>query len=175
VLGFSAKEAAESLDTTVASVNGALLRARKAVDERLPERSQQATLRSLGDRRLREIVERFTDAFERGEVDAILALLADDATFSMPPYPEWAEGREAIAGSWLMPGGPPPRLRYVRAQANGQPALGTYVIDPETGDYLPLALDVLTFHGDRIADVTAFRTPSMFPRFGLPARLTEAT
>jgi RNA polymerase sigma-70 factor (ECF subfamily) len=171
VLGFSAKEAAESLDTTVASVNGALLRARKAVDERLPERSQQATLRSLGDRRLREIVERFVDAFERGEVDAILAFLADDATFSMPPYREWAEGREAIAGSWLMPDGPPPRLRYVHARANGQPALGTYVIDADTGDYLPLALDVLTFRGDRIADVTAFRTPDVFVRFGLPASL----
>jgi RNA polymerase sigma-70 factor (ECF subfamily) len=131
----------------------------------------QAPRRSLGDRRLREIVERFVDAFERGEVDAILAFLADDATFSMPPYPQWAEGRQAIAGSWLMPGGPPPRLRYVPAQANGQPALGTYVIDPDRGDYLPPALDILTFRGDRIADVTAFRTPAMFPRFGLPDRL----
>jgi RNA polymerase sigma factor (sigma-70 family) len=73
VLGFSAKEAAEALETSVASVNGALLRARRTVAERLPQRSQQATLRSLGDRRLQEIVERFADAFERGDVDAILA------------------------------------------------------------------------------------------------------
>jgi RNA polymerase sigma-70 factor, ECF subfamily len=79
-LGFSAKEVADSLETTVASVNGAVLRARRAVAERLPEPSQQATLRTLGDRRLREIVERFADAFERGEIDAILALLAEDST-----------------------------------------------------------------------------------------------
>ena len=172
VLGFSAKEAAESLDTTVAAVNGALLRARRTVAERLPERSQQSTLRTLGDRRLRKIVERFADAFERGEVDAILALLADDATFSMPPHLEVHRGREAIAGSWLMPGGPPPRLRYIAARANGQPALATYLLDPEADAYLPLALDVLTLRGDEIADVTAFRTPELFPRFGLPERLT---
>ena len=173
VLGFSAKEAAEALETTVASVNGALLRARRTVAERLPQRSQQATLRSLGDRRLQEIVERFADAFERGDVDAILALLADDATFSMPPYPDRYEGREAIASSWLMPGGPPPRLRYVTVRANGQPALATYLLDAGTGAYLPLALDVLTLRGDRIADVTAFRTPALFPRFGLPEQLAR--
>ena len=79
-LGFSAREVADSLDTTVASVNGAVLRARRAAAERLPEPSQQATLRTLGDRRLREIVERFADAFERGEIDAVVALLAEDAT-----------------------------------------------------------------------------------------------
>jgi RNA polymerase sigma-70 factor, ECF subfamily len=79
-LGFSAKEVADSLETTVASVNGAILRARRAVAERLQEPSQQATLRTLGDRRLREIVERFADAFERGEIDAVVALLAEDAT-----------------------------------------------------------------------------------------------
>ena len=82
VLGFSAKEVADSLETTVASVNGAVLRARRAVEERLPEPSQQATVQTLGDPRLRETVERFADAFERGEIDAILALLAEDATFA---------------------------------------------------------------------------------------------
>ena len=82
VLGFSAKEVADSLETTVASVNGAVLRARRALEEQLLEPSQRATLQRLGDRRLREIVERFADAFERGEVDAILALLAEDATFA---------------------------------------------------------------------------------------------
>jgi RNA polymerase sigma-70 factor (ECF subfamily) len=82
VLGFSAKEVADSLETTVASVNGTILRARRALEEQLPEPSQRATLQRLGDRRLREIVERLADAFERGEVDAILALLAEDATFA---------------------------------------------------------------------------------------------
>jgi RNA polymerase sigma-70 factor (ECF subfamily) len=171
VLGFSAREAAASLETTVPSVNGALRRARAAIDERLPDPSQQTTLRALGDRRLRELVGRFADSFERGDVDAILAMLAEDATFAMPPYREWCQGKDAIAESWLMPGGPPPRLRYAPACANGQLALGTYRVEPETGDYVPLALDVLTLRGDLISDVTAFRTPAVFPRFELPDRL----
>jgi RNA polymerase sigma-70 factor, ECF subfamily len=78
VLGFSAKEAAHSLETTVPSVNGALLRARRRVEKRLPERNRQATLRTVRDGRLRKIAERFADAFERGEIDEILALLAAD-------------------------------------------------------------------------------------------------
>jgi RNA polymerase sigma-70 factor, ECF subfamily len=171
VLGFSAKEVAESLGTTVASVNSALQRARKAVDDRLPDKSQQATMRSLGDQGVREIVEHFVEAFERGDVDAIVALLAEDATFEMPPYATWYRGREAIADSWLMPGGPPPRLRYVPTRANGQLAVGAYALDPERSRYLPIALDVLTLRGRQIADVTAFRAPGLFARFGLPDEL----
>jgi RNA polymerase sigma-70 factor, ECF subfamily len=174
VLGLSAREVAEALETTVASVNSALQRARKAVEERLPARSQQATLRSLGDERIRALVERFIDAFERGEVDAILALLAEDATFAMPPYASWYRGRDAVAESWLMPGGPPPRLRYVPTRANGQPAVGTYYLDPEAGSYLPIALDVFTLRGAEIAEVIAFRTPDIFRRFGLPDELDAA-
>jgi RNA polymerase sigma-70 factor (ECF subfamily) len=171
VLGFSAKEVAEALGSSVASVNSALQRARKAVDDRLPEKSQQATMRSLGDERVHEIVEQFVEAFERGDIDAIIALLSKDATFEMPPYRTWYRGREAIADSWLMPGGPPPRLRYVPTRANGQLAVGAYGFDPERGRYLPIALDVLTLRGRRIADVTAFRMPELFPRFGLPDEL----
>jgi RNA polymerase sigma-70 factor (ECF subfamily) len=173
VLGFSAKEAAESLQTSVASVNGAVQRARRAVADRLPEGSQQRTLRTLGDRRLREIVERFADAFEGGEVDTIVAMLTDDATFGMPPYATWCRGRDAVAESWLMPEGAPPRLRMLPTRANGQPAVGAYLLDPSAGSYLPLALDVLTLRGDRIAGVTAFRTPSVFARFGLPPRIPD--
>jgi RNA polymerase sigma-70 factor, ECF subfamily len=171
VLGFSASEAADSLETTVASVNGALRRARTATEERVPDQSQQATLRALGDRRLREIVERFADAFERGEVDAILAMLSDDATFAMPPYPQWCRGREAIASSWLMPSGPVPALRYASTRSNGQLALGVYRVEPDGGAYVPIALDVLTMRGEAIAGVTAFRSPEAFPRFNLPDRL----
>ncbi|HXV58314.1 MAG TPA: sigma-70 family RNA polymerase sigma factor [Gaiellaceae bacterium] len=171
VLGFSAAEASESLGTTVPSVNSALQRARRAVDERLPERSQAETLRELGDERVGELVQDFVDAFESGDVDAIVSLLAEDATFAMPPYPAWCRGREAIADSWLMPGGPPPRLRYVPTRANGQLALGTYLFDRENRRFVALALDVLTLRGSRIADVTAFRTPEVFPLFGLPSEL----
>ena len=128
-------------------------------------------MRSLGDERLRRVVEDFVDAFERGDVDAILALLAEDATFTMPPYSSWYRGREAIGDSWLMPGGPPPRLRYVPTRANGQLALGTYAREREDGRYVPIALDVLTLEGSQIADVTAFRDPDVFRSFGLPDAL----
>ncbi|HWM14680.1 MAG TPA: sigma-70 family RNA polymerase sigma factor [Gaiellaceae bacterium] len=171
VLGFSAREVAETLDTTVASVNSALQRARKTVDERLPARSQQATLRTLGDDAIRGLVEDFVDAFERGDVEAILALVAEDATFAMPPYADWYRGREALGDSWLMPGGPPPRLRYVPTRANGQPALATYQRDSDADSYVPIALDVLTLDGARISQITAFRTPEVFALFGLPDEL----
>ena len=96
VLGFSAKEVAAMLDTTPASVNSAMQRARVSVDERLPERSQQETLRALDDDEIRALVERYIDAWDRGDVDAVVAMLAEEATFSMPPNAEWFRGREAI-------------------------------------------------------------------------------
>jgi len=171
VLGFTAKEVAMVLETTIASVNSALQRARGTLDERLPERSQQATLRSLGDARVRDLAERFANAFERDDVGAILALLAEDATFAMPPYPGWCQGREAIADSWLMPEGPPGRLRYIPTRANGQLALGVYEHDREAGCFLPVCLDVLTVDDGRISEVLAFRSFEDYSRLGLPERL----
>jgi RNA polymerase sigma-70 factor (ECF subfamily) len=159
VLGFSAKEVAESLETTVASVNSALQRARAAVDERLPEQSQQATLRSLGEDALRDIVDRYVDAWERNDVDAVVELLAEDATFAMPPLATWFGPRNEIeiflagsplSGDW--------RWRVVRTRANGQPALAYYSWDVEESCYMPFALNVLAFRGDRIKEVTAFIT-----------------
>jgi hypothetical protein len=128
-------------------------------------------MRALGDECLREIVQRFADAFESGEVEAILDMLADDAAFAMPPYSGWQQGREAIAESWLMPSGPRPRFLLRPTSASGQPALGVYRLDPETETYLAIALDVLTLEGDQIREITAFRTPALFPRFGLPVEL----
>jgi RNA polymerase sigma-70 factor, ECF subfamily len=173
VLGFSAREVAEALDSTTASVNSALQRARRAIDERLPSQSQQLALRALGDEGVRELVERFSSAFEGGDVEAIVAMLADDATFAMPPYSSWYRGRDAVAQSWLMPSDPDPRLRYVPTRANGQLALGAYSFDPQAGRYLPIALDVLTLRRGEIVGVTAFRSPEIFPRFGLPEQIDE--
>ena len=174
VLGFSAREVAESLETTSASVNSALQRARKTIKERLPARSQQATMRALGDDRVRDLVARFVAAFEAGDVEAILALLAEDATFAMPPYAAWYRGRDAIADSWLMPSGPAPRLRYVSTSANGQLGLGTYVLASEGDAYVSLALDILALDSEaRICAVTAFRSREVFRDFGLPDRLPK--
>ena len=170
VLGFSAREVAESLDTTPASVNSALQRARVVVDERLPDQSQQATLRSLGDDRLSEIVERYSEALEEGDVDAVLALLTEDATWSMPPMPNWYRGHEAITG-FLQKGPFTVRWRHVPTTANGQLAVGCYTWDEEKVCYSAFALDVLTLRGERIAEVTAFLDGAVFARLGLPAEL----
>jgi RNA polymerase sigma-70 factor (ECF subfamily) len=171
VLGFSAREVAETMDSTVASVNSSLQRARATVEKRLPERSQQATVRSLGSARVRRLVERFIDAFERGDVDGILAMLSQDATFAMPPYARLYRGRREIAASWLIPAPPCTELRYLSASANCQPAVGAYRWDGAARSFRPIALDVLTLHGEAIGAVTAFRAPSLLERFGLPAEI----
>ena len=172
VLGFSAREVSESLETSVASVNSSLQRARKNVEQRLPERSQQETLRSLGDERIRQLVETYVDAWRRGDVHELCTLLAADAVFSMPPWAAWWRGRETIAE--LASASLDACAHVVRAtttRANGQPALAYYQLDDESGRIRASALDVLTFEGSHIKEVTAFVTPEVFPRFGLPLEL----
>src|SRR5262249_6849339 len=143
---FSAKEAADVLETTTASVNSALQRARDAVETRLPEQSQQETLRALGDAEVRALVESYVDAWERQDVEAVVSMLSEDAAFAMPPLRSWFEGREAItaflrrqplSGAW--------RWRALRSRANGQVALGYYAWDPDAGAYRRFALNILTF------------------------------
>ena len=196
VLGFSAKEVAEHLDTSVASVNSALQRARAAVEERVPDQTQQATLRAVGDDEVRDLVERWVEAWERNDVEAFTSMLAEDATFAMPPLASWYQGREGIeqwarsssmSGDW--------RWKAIVTRANGQPALGFYAWDPQEEAYLPFALNVLTLRGTQVSDVTAFivrsteatdpeayerypeqpadaeRLEGAFGRFGLPDRL----
>ena len=138
VLGFSAQEVAESLDTTVASVNSALQRARKTVDERLPERSQQATLRALGDERLRELVERYMDAMQRGDVDARRRhARRGRGAGRCRRWPSWYRGPTTIAD--FLAGGPlsgASRWRHVPAHANGQAAVGGYTWHEDEQAYL---------------------------------------
>jgi RNA polymerase sigma-70 factor, ECF subfamily len=169
VLGFSAREVAGALDITAAAVNSALQRARRTVEERLPARSQQAAVRSLGDERSRDLVLRYVDAWQRRDVDALVALLAEDAAFSMPPYANWWRGRDALIA--FITGGPRPELRHLVTRANGQHAVGWYVWDDETGTYAPAAVEVLAIEDDRVKEITAFVFPRLFARFGLPAEL----
>ena len=170
VLGFSAREVSESLETTVASVNSALQRARKTVSDRLPDRSQQATLRSLGDEATRALVEAYIEAFREGDVDALRALLAEDAVFSMPPWPAWWMGRETIAALARSAVESCPETRHLLTRANGQPALASYARDDE-GRFVAGAIDVFTFEDGLIKEITAFVSPELLPRFGLPAEL----
>jgi RNA polymerase sigma-70 factor (ECF subfamily) len=195
VLGFSAKEVGELLETSVASVNSALQRARKTIDERVPDESQQRTLRALGDDGMRAIVEGYMDAMARGDVEAVVALLAEDAAWSMPPLGTWYRGEEALR-SFLEMGPLSGRFAWAHAAAgaNGQAAIGAYTWSEDEGCYRPFALDVLTIHGDRIVEITSFIFRSAEPppdgsfenypehaldawrvadyeRFGLPARI----
>lgn len=174
VLGFSAREVADSLDTSVPSVNSALQRARKAVAERLPARSQQATLRSLGDGRVREIVEAYVDAWSKGDVDAVRVLLAEDAVFSMPPWSSWWRGRDTVARFAKEAAEFCAAALTVPITANGQPAVAYYSLNSDTGTYRASAIDVLTLDGALIAEITAFVTPDAFARFGLPEELACA-
>jgi RNA polymerase sigma-70 factor, ECF subfamily len=174
VLGFSAREVSESLETTVASVNSALQRARKTLEERLPDRSQQETVRSLGDGRVRELVESYSEAWRKGDVEGLRALLAEEAVFSMPPWAAWWRGRDTIAGFAASAAESLADIRWTLVRANGQTAIACYHPEEGTGRWVPLALDVLTFEGDRISEITAFLTPNFFSRFGLPAELPQS-
>jgi RNA polymerase sigma-70 factor (ECF subfamily) len=170
VLGFSAREVARALETTPASVDSALQRAHKTVDQRLPERSQQATLRALGDDGLRDIVDGFIDAWERADVDAVVAMLTDDATMTMPPMSTWFRGREAVAAFLrTRPFGGRRRWRAVATHANGQLAVAQYLWDDEQQTFIAHGINVLTLEGGQIAEIDAFLTPEAFERFGLPA------
>jgi RNA polymerase sigma-70 factor, ECF subfamily len=147
-------------------VNSALQRARRSADERLPPQSQQATLRSLGDASVRRIVERYLDAWERGDVTGLVALLAEDATFAMPPYASWWRGREVIAAFAA-----DPAHRYLALRANGQLANAAYRWNEQERCFVAEALEVLDVEGTRIKTMTAFMMPRLFPRFGLPGAL----
>ncbi len=168
VLGFSAAEVAEQLDTSAASVNSALQRARRTVDA--TAETQQTILRDLGDDGVAELVTRWADAWQAGDVDAIVSMLADGARYSMPPLPEWYRGHDAIR-AFLAAGPLRSRWRFVPTTANGQLAFGTYLWDETTGHFIPGGLDVLTIHGHRVEEVTAFLDAD-FTRFGLPERIS---
>jgi RNA polymerase sigma-70 factor (ECF subfamily) len=196
VLGFSAAEVAETLETTTAAVNSALQRARATLEARLPKQSQQATLRLLGDDGLRDVVDGYVEAWERGDVDAVVAMLTEDVALAMPPLASWFEGRPAVSvflSGWPLSGAW--RWRHVRARANGQAAIGCYCWDDGEDAYLPFALELLALDGTKIKEITAFVTRTTpgpereiyarwaqqpldpqrvavnFERFGLPARL----
>ena len=158
VLGFSGAEVAETLKTTPEAVYSALQRAHKSVEVSLPALSQQETLRSLGDGRVRGVVERYMAAWERGDVEAIVSMLADDAILAMPPRPSWYRGLDA-ARVFLARGplAPTHSRRLRSAQANGQIAIGcTFLGYPGEPEHLEV-LQLLRLDADgRIAEITAF-------------------
>jgi RNA polymerase sigma-70 factor, ECF subfamily len=169
VLGFSARETGDALEMKPAAVDSAMQRAKKTVEERLPRRTQQAALQTLDDAELRAIVDGYMDAWDRSDVDALAAMLADEATFTMPPQSAWFRGRDAIATFLAAyPLRPGMRWRVVPTRANGQLAFGHYYRDG--GDFVGEGLAVLALRGSEIAELTVFRTSELLERFGLPER-----
>jgi RNA polymerase sigma-70 factor, ECF subfamily len=163
VLGFAAAEVAEMLGTTPASVNSALERARARLATGMPARSQQATLRELGEADQRALVAAFVEAWARRDAGAIAAMLARDARFTMPPIPSWFDGRDAVAEFFA-------RQVFATAwhlvpmRASGQLAFACY-----QGPAFRLgALNVISLAGREITELTGFLDPAVHARFGIP-------
>jgi RNA polymerase sigma-70 factor (TIGR02960 family) len=174
VLQFSAAEVANILDTTPASVNSALQRARKAVDQRVPSRSQQAELDDLGADGQRELVDAFVAAWERADVTALTELLAADAKFTMPPLPAWFLGREDI-GRFVGERMLATPWRLVPIRANGQLAFACYQGDPDGDRFRLGAVNVLSLRAGKIVELAGFLDADLYRHFGLPEELPDGT
>jgi ketosteroid isomerase-like protein len=168
VLNFSAVEVAAQLDTSVAAVSSGLQRARKEIAHRRPAVSQQATLRRLGDDTIKDLAFRYAAAWEEADVDAIVAMLADDATYSMPPLPTWYHGPGAIR-AFLLEKPLTYRWRFLPAAANGQLAFATYLWDGTAFHWG--GLDVLRLRDTRIADIVSFLGRDVREEFGFAVQL----
>ena len=169
VLGFSANEAAEMLDTTVESVNSALKRARAALERRRAPSADRDPPPAPRSAEEDAIVAKFVGAWESADLDALVSLLTDDVFVSMPPIPFEYEGRDLVARFCDSIFSAGRRFELVRTRANGQPAFGAYLYGP-TGIRHGVGLYVLTLAGNRISAMTRFEN-SVLPRFGLPRSL----
>jgi RNA polymerase sigma-70 factor, ECF subfamily len=165
VLRWQASEVAELLDTTTVSVNSALQRARATLDAADLDVTTSAT--EVDDAEQQELLTRYVDAFERYDIASLVALLAEDATFQMPPYRLWLQGAEQV-GRWMLGQGIGCKgARLVTTTANGCPAVGIYRRSGPTTHH-PFNLAVLEISGGRITGIHNFLYPELFPAFGLP-------
>jgi RNA polymerase sigma-70 factor (ECF subfamily) len=170
VLRWKASEVAELLDTSVASVNSALQRARATLEEQ--ELSPTDAARSV-DEADEELLSRYVAAFEAYDIDALVPLIKEDAIQSMPPFDMWLEGRQDIFSWWFGPGIGCKGSRVIpTVAANGSPAFGQYKPSDTGGGHDPWALQVLEIEDGKIVELTFFLdTETLFPLFGLPPRL----
>jgi RNA polymerase sigma-70 factor, ECF subfamily len=170
VLRWKSSEVAELLETSVASVNSALQRARATLDESNLSAADTAPSVDEADA---ELLARYVEAFERYDMDALTSLIQEDATQSMPPFDLWLSGRDDILSWWVGPGGGCRGSRVIpTVSANGAPAFGQYKPSASGDGYEPWALQVLEIADGRIVEFTFFLdTERVFPLFGLPPRL----
>jgi RNA polymerase sigma-70 factor (ECF subfamily) len=174
VLRWQATEVAELLDTTVASVNSALQRARTTLAERINESDTPdgADARATVDADQKDLLANYVDAFERYDTSRLVALLRDDAVQSMPPFAMWLQGSQEIIRWMLGPGIDCKGSRLLPTFANGRPAFGQYRVDP-AGGHTPWGLHVLELSSGRIVELTVFLDADLFPVFGLPTHLDD--
>jgi RNA polymerase sigma-70 factor (ECF subfamily) len=174
VLDWQAAEIAEVLDISVSAVNSLLHRARSTLKQHYPRHTAEKPYPTEG--RQKQLLERYLRAWETADIDGIVSMLTEEATFPMPPLPSWYQGRAAIRAFILatsLAGEAAGRWRLLPIRANGLPGFAFYVRDENSGKYLPFALQVLRFEGELLSDVTTFGTPGLFPAFDLPAELAE--
>jgi len=171
VLRWQATEVAELLDTSVASVNSALQRARATMDELELDASGPA---QVDDGEQQELLSRYVDAFERYDVAQLVTLLKDDVVFNMPPFELWLQGPDDVAKWMLGPGIGCKDAKLLTTSANGCPAVAIYKPD-EDGVWRPFNLAVLEIENGEITLITNFLYPELFPAFGLPRQLTDSS
>lgn len=176
VLDMPASQVADVLGTSVPSVNSILHRARAALEQRGVARRRESMRALPPEQPLRELLTRYVRAWENADVDALVSLLKQDATFPMPPMPQWFQGRDAIAAfvaNAIFAGDARGRFRLLPAQANGQPAFAFYKLDDAGEAFIAFAIQVLTLEGNLIADVTTFATADLFKYFGFETTIAR--
>jgi RNA polymerase sigma-70 factor (ECF subfamily) len=175
-LGWSAKETANLLDDSVASVNSALHRARSLIRKRLPQRRLEWSATATPTSAERKLLQSYMDATDRSDVAGLTALLREEVRLTMPPFPTWFQGREQIATAFALSTDPASpaylgQFRTVATAANRQPAVAAYTRRPGDSAYRALGLDVLRVAGDRVIEITRFVNADLFAAFGLPPTL----
>lgn len=176
VLDWQADDVADALGQTIPSVKSALHRARTTLAKYYPILNREKLTARVTDEELRRQLDLYVKAWESADVDGLVALLKDDSTFSMPPIPSWYHGRENIGGlvrKTIFAGPAAGRWRLLPTHANGQPGFGLYRLN-EAGGYDGYGIQVVTFDGEKIADITTFRVPALISYFGLPSTLTTS-
>jgi RNA polymerase sigma-70 factor (ECF subfamily) len=175
VLDWTMPEIADALETTQSSVTSLLHRARATMKQRNFAARQDMYRMSIPDNQTRNLLDRYVRAWESADIDGIVKLLTDDATFPMPPYPVWIQGKsliQAFINRTSLSGEAQNRWKLIPIRANGQPAYAFYQIDEVTRTYHPFSLQVLTIEDNLISDATTFGFPSLFRFFNLPPVLT---
>lgn len=170
VLDWQANEVAQFLEVSVPAVKSTLHRARATLGTQRQKFGRE-TMPARVEENLQEQLARYMRAWEMADVEGLTSLLKEDATFSMPPIPSWYQGRAAIrvlVGRTIFAGKPTRRWKVQATRANGQPAFGLYQWNEEAGAYQAYGVQVLTFVGSELADITTFRVPGLVGRFGLP-------